>query len=94
MEDPRRLRELAGWYRDFAERAGNPAIWDARLRTAKDLEREADRLENMAIQERVRSRSRTVEQDGRSIGDRPSSACSSGTESPTPQRTQGVHNEV
>jgi hypothetical protein len=48
MEDPRKLRELAGWYREFAERAGNPAIWDGRLRTAKDLEREADRLEKMA----------------------------------------------
>ena len=22
MEDPRKLRELAGWYREFAERAG------------------------------------------------------------------------
>jgi hypothetical protein len=30
MEDPRKLRELAGWYRDFAEWAGNPAIWHAR----------------------------------------------------------------
>jgi hypothetical protein len=48
MEDPRKLRELAGWYREFAERAGNPATWDGRLRTAKDLEREADRLEKMA----------------------------------------------
>ena len=48
MELTRKLRELAAWYRDFAERAGNPAIWDARLRTAKDLEREADRLEKMA----------------------------------------------
>ena len=48
MEDPRKLRELAGWYREFAERAGSPAIWHARLVTAKDLEREADRLEKMA----------------------------------------------
>jgi hypothetical protein len=48
MEDPRKLRALAGWYREFAERAGNPAIWEARLRTAKDFEREADRLEKMA----------------------------------------------
>jgi hypothetical protein len=47
MEDPRKLRALAGWYREFAERAGNPAIWEARLRTAKDLEREAGRLEKM-----------------------------------------------
>ncbi len=45
MDDPDRLRELACWYREFAERAGNPVIWDARLRTAEDLEAEAARLE-------------------------------------------------
>jgi hypothetical protein len=43
--DPDRLRELASWYREFAERAGNSAIWEARLRTAKDLEAEAKRME-------------------------------------------------
>jgi hypothetical protein len=43
--NPDRLRELAAWYREFAERAGNPAIWEARLRTAQDLEAEAKRLE-------------------------------------------------
>lgn len=42
--ESRRLRELAAWYRELAERAGNPAIWEARLRTAAELEREADRL--------------------------------------------------
>ena len=40
MEDPCKLRELARWYREFAERTGNPDIWHARLITAKDLERE------------------------------------------------------
>ena len=40
-----RLRRLAAWYREFAERAGNPVIWEARLRTAEELEREADQLE-------------------------------------------------
>jgi hypothetical protein len=49
MEDPHKLRALAGWYREFAERAGNPAIWEARLMTAKDLERKADRLEMAAL---------------------------------------------
>ena len=44
-EKRRRLCELAHWYREFAERAGNPVIWEARLRTAKELEREADTLE-------------------------------------------------
>jgi hypothetical protein len=43
--NPSKLRELASWYRDFAERAGNPIIWEARLRTAKKLEAEADVLE-------------------------------------------------
>jgi hypothetical protein len=37
-----RLRNLAAWYREFAERAGNPAIWEARLLMAEDLEKEAD----------------------------------------------------
>jgi hypothetical protein len=40
------LRELASWYREYAERTGNPAIWDARIRTAEDLEAEATRLES------------------------------------------------
>jgi hypothetical protein len=43
--NPDRLRELAAWYRGFAERAGDPAIWETRLRMAKDLEAEAKRLE-------------------------------------------------
>ena len=45
MERPHKLRELAVWYREFAERAGNTAIWDSRLRMAEDLELEAQRLE-------------------------------------------------
>ena len=44
--DPSKLRELACWYRDFAERAGNPAIWEARLLTAEKLYAEADLLEH------------------------------------------------
>jgi hypothetical protein len=45
VSDPNKLRELAAWYRDFAERAGSPWIWEARLRTAEDLEAEARRIE-------------------------------------------------
>jgi hypothetical protein len=63
MEDPRKLRELAGWYREFAERAGNPAIWHARLMTAEDLEREADRLGKMVARAHMRFRNGAVEQD-------------------------------
>ena len=40
-----KLRELACWYREFAERAGNPVIWEARLRTAQHLETEADHID-------------------------------------------------
>ena len=45
MDDPLKLRELVAWYREFAEKTANPSIWEARLRMAEDLEREADRLE-------------------------------------------------
>jgi hypothetical protein len=45
LDAPPGLRELAVWYRSFAERAGNPAIWEARLQTAEDLDREAERIE-------------------------------------------------
>ena len=50
INDPCELRKLAAWYREFAERAGNPAIWEARLKTAKSLEREASRLEGRSSQ--------------------------------------------
>ena len=45
MQDSSKLRDLASWYRDFAERTANPMIWEARLRTAEDLETEANRLD-------------------------------------------------
>jgi hypothetical protein len=45
MQNPKKLRELACWYREFAERAGNPVIWEARLHTAADLDSEAERIE-------------------------------------------------
>ena len=45
MDEARKLRGLAAWFREFAERAGNPWIWDARLRTADKLEEEAALLE-------------------------------------------------
>ena len=63
MKGPRKLRELAGWYREFAERAGNPVIWHARLMTAEDLEQEADRLEKVAARAQVRLRNGFVERD-------------------------------
>ena len=44
-----KLRELAAWYREQAEQAANPVIWDARLRTADELDKEADRLEARTV---------------------------------------------
>ena len=44
-ENPAHLRMLAAWYRDFAEKTGNPMIWERRLVTAEDLERLATGLE-------------------------------------------------
>src|SRR5258706_2676529 len=49
MRDAARLRELAAWYRDISERAGNPRIWESRLRRAEDLDREADQLEREQV---------------------------------------------
>ena len=48
MNNPEKLRKLACWYREFAERTGNPMIWELRLRTAEDLEAEAVRIERSA----------------------------------------------
>lgn len=48
MAHPKELRKLAAWYREFAERAGNPAIWEARLLTADRLDAEAEHLERDA----------------------------------------------
>jgi hypothetical protein len=49
MDQIQRLRELASWYHEFAERTENPTIWDARLRTAEELEREATALESRQL---------------------------------------------
>jgi hypothetical protein len=39
------LREIAACYRKFAEEGGNPTVWEARLRLAAKLEKEAAALE-------------------------------------------------
>src|ERR1043165_9794709 len=44
MREAEKLQECAAWYREFAERAGNPSIWESRLRMAADLEREAAQM--------------------------------------------------
>ena len=47
--DSVKIRELALWYRKQAERTENPVIWDARLRTAEELDAEADRIERKLV---------------------------------------------
>ena len=44
-QDPQKLRELAAWYREYAERAATPWVSEGRLQTAADLERYAALLE-------------------------------------------------
>ena len=56
MPDPLKLRDLAAWFRAFAEQAGSPAIWDARLRTAENLETEAELVENRLHSQEAGSR--------------------------------------
>jgi len=45
LENPQKLRELAAWYRNYAERANTPWVCEGRLQTAEDLERAARILE-------------------------------------------------
>jgi hypothetical protein len=54
MPDSDELRKRAAWYREFAERAGNPWIWAARLKTAEELEAEAARVESKPTLEQER----------------------------------------
>jgi putative MATE family efflux protein len=49
VREVERLREVAAWYREFVQRAGNPTIWQSRLRMAEDLASEAERLERQYL---------------------------------------------
>jgi hypothetical protein len=46
-----RLEQLAAWHRANASHAGSTWIWDARLRTAEDLERQAAALRGRLTRE-------------------------------------------
>jgi len=71
MANRDQLRKQAAWYREFAERAGNPAIWDLRLRTAQDLEAEADQLGHQAMDtaEELRAESRRLRETANNVSD-------------------------
>ena len=69
MREAAKLRELAAWYREFAERAGNPSIWESRLRMAEDLEREAAQmLREHAARKRGRRQTLTLKDASRTTG--------------------------
>jgi hypothetical protein len=70
VSDPNKLRELAAWYRDFAERAGSPWIWEARLRRAEDLEAEARRIEPGDDRQIAVSPRRLLTSAGTNVGSR------------------------
>jgi len=44
LETIEKLEELAAWHRINAEHAGADWVWEARVRTAEDLERRAAKL--------------------------------------------------
>ena len=70
-DDVDKLRQLAAWYRGFAERAGNPWVWEARLRTAQELEAKADQRGRRAMKsaEGLRAESRRLREAGRTLSD-------------------------
>ena len=61
--DPLKLRDLASWYRLMADRAGSLMIWDARLRTAEELEAEAALIERSNRPRRPRKHVPRAEED-------------------------------
>jgi hypothetical protein len=54
MPDSFELRKRAKWYLEFAERAGAPWVWEARLKTAEKLEAEAVRVQSRPTLEQER----------------------------------------
>jgi hypothetical protein len=45
LKDPEKLRQLAAWYRGFAECANTPWVSEGRLQTGEELDRRAAWLE-------------------------------------------------
>src|SRR3984893_12679709 len=74
MPDSVELRKRAEWYREFAERAGSPWVWEARLKTAKKLEAEAVRVESKPTLEQEREDPSPLHLVGQPNARNPSSA--------------------
>jgi hypothetical protein len=57
FETIERLGRLAAWHRINAERAGADWVWEARLRAAEDLERQAAKIRAQLFDDRAAGRS-------------------------------------
>jgi hypothetical protein len=70
-DDVNKLRQLAAWYREFDERAGSPWVWEARLRTAQELEAEADQRGRRAMKsaEELRAEARRLRDAVKTLSD-------------------------
>jgi len=60
IPDSEELRKRAAWYREIAERTGNPTIWAMRLHTAEKLEAEANRVELHLLPSELDPKNETV----------------------------------
>lgn len=58
-----KLEALAAWHRLNAEHAGSTWVWDARLRTAEDLERRAAELRARRVRGSARDGRRGIPGD-------------------------------
>jgi hypothetical protein len=70
-DDVDKLRQLAAWYREFADRAGNPWVWEARFRTAQELEAKAGQRGRRAMKsaEELRAESRRLRETVKTLSD-------------------------
>src|SRR5208337_1994722 len=70
-DDVDKLRQLAAWYHEFADRAGNPWVWDARLRTAQELEAKTGQRGRRAMKsvEELRAESRRLRETVKTLSD-------------------------
>ena len=56
LETIEKLEKLAAWHRRNAEHAGADWVWEARLRTAEDLERRAAEIRTQLTDDQDRRR--------------------------------------
>jgi phage-related minor tail protein len=70
-DDVDKLRQPAAWYREFADRAGYPWVWDTRLRTAQELEAKAGQRGRRAMKsaEELRAESRRLREAVKTLSD-------------------------